>query len=444
MSFIHNAALAATAFAALTASPVVQGDLPPTHYRGSLLVGGWLPYWTDLDGGGIGWKTVQNNSDLLDDVTFFAWDADPATGALTPPPKGMSDVSLLRQVAWLHNQDVAAIFTVTQFNHVHDLLASDAAQNALVDNIVHTAQRYSFDGVDIDFEQFGDARDQDSPRFTAFIDRLSKRMHKETDGNGFPKLSIVTILARTTRGKFQYADEEALAKTDVDRVRVMAYDDYFRSSKTIGACAPLDWTEKVISYYDALNAPVHKFILGIPGYAYRWPVKDEKSSNTIGEGATVTFPMAQSLMSANGAKRIWDKTSQTPSFRYFDHVTETYWAAYFEDAQSWDAKISDGLIPSNFGGLCEWALGFEDPASWVVVSRRLTTAYPISGAIGQCYARYGGGGYFGAPLGAIEPFGDEDKTLPYDHKAIRQEFEHGVIEYHWGDWHAVVKDEKNE
>jgi hypothetical protein len=192
-----------------------------------------------------------------------------------------------------------------------------------------------------------------------------------------------------------------------------------------------------------LSAPHEKFILGIPTYSYRWPVKSGNEKNTVAQGMSITYPEAQALMKTYRASRVWDNESDTPSFRYVQQPGGQNWIAYYEDAQSCDAKIANALLPSEMGGICEWALGFEDPASWSVISQTLATPYPIYGAIGQYYARYGAGSRFGAPLGPIEPFGAENETLPEDHEGIRQRFERGTIEYKWGDWQASFMENRS-
>lgn len=387
---------------------------------------------------GIGWRSVQANAQWIDEVSFFAWSADPATGDLKPPNRGIDATPLIDQVVWLHARDVAALFTVTQFGSVHETLNNPAALAHLTDEIVRTARMNEFDGVDIDFEEFKPADPKDAALYTAFLDNLAKAMHAERDVNGFPKLAIATVLAKTNRGKFGYTDEEAIARSSIDRVRVMAYDDFYPGSKTPGASAPLPWTKSVASFIETLNAPAEKFILGIPGYGYQWPIKSADEPSTIAKGKSFTYPQAMTLIANNQAVSVWDAESQTHKLTYARTDPAQTWVGYYEDARSWSAKIDQVLLPSRLGGLCEWAAGFEDPASWPMIAYRLETRYPVYGAIGQCYARYGGGAALGLPTGPPKPVGGYDDALPYGRTAIEQRFEHATIRYRWGDWNAAI------
>jgi len=413
-----------------------RADLPPTHYRGSRLVSVWLPYWTNLNGTSIGWRSIQAHAQDLDEVSFFSWGVDSATGDLKPPARGIDADPLLWQVAWLHTRDVAAIFTVTLFGKVHETLNNQAVLDRLTAEIVRTAEVNDFDGVDIDFEEFRPEDAQDSDRYTSFIENVAKAMHEQRDTNGFPKQVIATILAKTQRGKFGFSDEESIAKSDVDRIRVMAYDDYYPGSKTAGACAPLAWTKNVASFLAGLDCPHEKFILGIPGYGYQWPVKSVSDRTTTGKGLSVTYPQAQSLIGTAHATTIWDDTSQTQAIAYVKPQTGQTWLGFYEDARSWEAKLDQTLLPFPLGGICEWAAGFEDPAAWPMIERKLATPYPIYGAIGQCYARCGGGQVLGAPLGPPTGWGASDNRLPLGREGIEQRFERGRISYRWGERNA--------
>lgn len=412
-----------------TAAPIMT-DPPGPHERGARTMDGWLPYWSNGDGTGSGWTDVVLHAGRLDSVSFFAYSADPATGALTPPVKGMDEAALVSEVGALHTRETLATLTVTVFDNLHALLASNDAQKALIQNIDGVVNEFGFDGVDIDFEDFKDKDPGDTARFTSFIGRLCADMHGRSDYAMFPDTVSVTVLGRTTRGAFEFTDDSALIDAGVDRVRVMAYDDYYPGSEKAGACAPLPWDVDVTKYVDALGRPPWQFDLGIPGYAYRWPVRSTSDWTATGKGVSVTFSSASKLMLEHAAKPTWDDASQTPRFEYQDGAD--HWLAFYEDAQSWKAKVDDALMPSGMGGLSEWAIGYEDPMVWSMLDRELSTPYPIYGVIGDCYAREGGGARFGAPTTPVIPAGLPDKSTLNDRAGIEQDFEHGRIYYKWG------------
>lgn len=485
------------------------------HYRYTRTIGGWLPAWEDVNGAGDGWQTVQANADNMDEVSFFSFDADPATGDLTTPVKNMDPTTIVQQVGWLHTREVAAFFTVTQFNHVHEILSDPARLNRLIQQIVQTSNIYGFDGVDIDFEDFKKGDPGDTERFTNFINLLADSMHAQTDFFGYPKMAIATVLSQTQRGRFAYIDYAALANSRVDRIRVMAYDEYYPGSHSAGACAPLPWYGQVASFIHSIGpANEWKFVMGIPGYAYKWPVNGGSDWTTIGHGSSVTYPEALALIAQHKAARLWDKGSGTPYLTYKARynppappnpptasvasvalnlsttsaqsasaksvsspkpATMTLpvppaaaplispsgpattpapnpapaapagpqpglhtWIAYYEDAQSWKVKVQNVVLNSGMNGVAEWALGYEDPASWPMLDKTLAPLYPIYGAIGFCYWRYGGGARFGDALGPEHSTGIAQTGTLDGYAGREQDFEWARFYYKWGASRAYV------
>jgi spore germination protein YaaH len=427
-----------TAFTLATAQE--SSDLPGIHYRHSRTVAVWLPYWMDKNGDGAGWKDVAEHVDQLDEVSFFAFSADPNTGDLTNDglDHGLAPDTIIKQVAWLHASDVAAIFTVAQFNHVGQMLSDTTRLDHLVDMIVKTSTRYGFDGVDIDFEDFKPGDPADMTRFTDFIEQLSLAMHAQKDSFEFPRTVIATVLPRTTRGTFGYIDYDALGKSDVDRIRVMAYDENYTGSKHAGASAPVPWVASVAGYLSSVNAPQWKFLLGVPAYGYRWPVVSATDWTTTGTGFSVTYGAAKSLMTEHNATRMWSDDQRAPYFNYI--VNGQAWIAFYEDAESWQTKLQTVLLPSRMNGISAWAAGFEDPSSWPVIDANLATSDPIYGVVGACYWRYGGGARLGSPLSAEQDSGVAEVGTLNERAGREQDFENGNIYYQWNCPRAYVVD----
>jgi len=415
-------------------------DAPPIHYRHCRTVALWLPYWMDKNGDGAGWKDVQEHADQLDEVSFFAFAADPNTGDLTNEglAHGMSEQTIVDQVGWLHTRDVAALFTVTQFNHVGEMLSDPLRLQHLINGIVATSSRYGFDGVDIDFEDFKAGDPTDASKYTAFIEQLSLAMHGQLDSFEFPRMVVATVLPHTDRGSFSFVDYTGLGNSDVDRIRVMAYDENFPGSKTAGASAPAPWVASVASYLASVDVPQWKFLLGMPGYGYKWPVVSTTDWTTTGTGSSVTYAAAQSLMLLHQTSREWSDDQRAPYFTYTD--SGKTWVAFYEDAESWQTKLQTVLLTSEFNGISGWAAGFEDPNSWPVIDANLTASAPIFGVVGACYWRYGGGARFGSALGKEQDAGvAEDGT--FNGRAGREQvFQNGNIYYEWGEPRAYEVD----
>ncbi len=405
---------------------------PAVHYRLTRIVSGWLPYWLNKNGDGAGWKVVDGHVNMLDQVSFFEAQADPATGNLTPN-FGATDTALNSEIATLHENDVQALVTVTQFNHVHEIISNPVATAHLIDSIIVLLDRYNLDGVDIDFEDFSHQYPDDASLYTVFIQDLSTRLHHRVDSFELPTTVIATVLARTERGHFSFADETALANTDVDQVRIMAYDDYYSGSKTAGANAPLPWVQSVEQYLRQAQAPTWKFVIGMPGYGYQWPVASATDMTTLAKGNSVTFHKAATLQEQYHVSRQWDAQNAAPYFTY-DSADGKHWIAYYEDAQSWKSKIDNVVADVNgpaVGGMAEWAFGDEDPSSWPEVHNSLGTRSSIYSAIGLCYTHFGGGARFGDPLEPEQSCGQVSATAWNGRSGREQRFSAATFFYQW-------------
>jgi spore germination protein YaaH len=432
----RTAAVFLLGLAALFCSPGAIADppTPQTHYRLTRIVTGWLPYWENKGGSAPGWSVVGSNLNMLDQVSFFSAQADTNTGALTLN-LGADGRALDSEIVALHMNGVQAFLTVTHFDHIHELLSNPAALQAISDGVAKILWRYNFDGVDIDFEDFHDTDPADAARYTAFMTELADRLHQRADSFGYPITVAATILARTSRGRFTYCDETALANSPVDQVRVMAYDEFSPGSKKAGACAPLPWVEQVAAYLRGLDAPIWKFEIGFPGYGYVWPVVSDSDWTTTGKGKSITYPLALKRMADNDVKRRWDADQNAPYFSYIDNGRR--YVGFYEDAYSWDAKLRNVIAPASadhapaVGGLCEWAFGDEEPEAWNMVRRALKAPYPVTAAIGQCYTRFGGGGRFGEPLEAEQDAGPNDPAQWTSRAGRSQQFRNAVLYYKW-------------
>ena len=445
--FLHNSIRAVVAVtiaigAWCSAANPVSSDLPPIHYRLARSFSTWLPYWMDKGGDGAGWKDIEAHANDIDEVSFFDFAADPTTGNISNEGEmhGMDPATLFRQVAWLHTHDVAALFTVTQFNHVDQMLSDPVRLQHLIHQIEDTSERYGFDGVDIDFEDFKPGDPSDSQRYTSFIEQLSLSMHAHLNSFEFPSIVEATVLPHTNRGTFAFVDYASLANSDVDRIRVMAYDENYAGSKLAGASAPAPWVASVATYLSSINGPQWKFVLGMPGYGYRWPVNSGVDWTTTGRGQSTTYAAAQNLMLAHNVERKWSDGDRSPYFGYMEGGKT--WIAFYEDAESWQTKLQTVLLPSRMNGVAEWAAGFEDPNSWTIIEANLAASEHIYGVIGSCYWRYGGGAKFGDPLATEEDAGPAEADTLNLRGGRVQRFANCNIYYRWNEPRAYVVEDK--
>ena len=129
------------------------------------------------------------------------------------------------------------------------------------------------------------------------------------------------------------------------------------------AVAPIDQVRRVVEYA-ITEIPREKLDLGIPNYAYDWPLPYERSvtmARTIGNVEAVRLAVEQ------GAEIFFDEIGQTPYFRYrsADGVDHEVW---FEDVRSLQAKF-DLIKEYQLRGCGYWQIMQWFRANWLLLSQ---------------------------------------------------------------------------
>jgi len=125
------------------------------------------------------------------------------------------------------------------------------------------------------------------------------------------------------------------------------------------AVAPIPNVRRVVEYA-LTEIPANKIFLGIPNYAYDWPlpfVRGTTAATTIGNAQAVD------IARANGAVIEYDEQSQAPFFTYNAAGTER--EVWFEDVRSIQAKF-DLIKEYRLAGGGYWNLMRPFRANWVM------------------------------------------------------------------------------
>jgi len=218
------------------------------------------------------------------------------------------------------------------------ILSDDDARQHHIDQIVATAREYDYDGVEIDYESLPPIRDD----FTSFVTALAARLHAEH------RVLYVDVDAETSDSGDVF-DWPALGAV-TDQIKIMAYDRHHADSGP-GAIAPLGWIERVAQYADA-TLPAGKVVFALPWYGYDW----SDSGPTVDVGYSDAIRRA----AAEGAKIERDNNGEL-TFAYRGH------RVYFQDAQSFAAKVAVLARHASVRGIAAWRAGVEDPEMWSVM-----------------------------------------------------------------------------
>ncbi|MDD4494708.1 MAG: glycoside hydrolase family 18 protein [Eubacteriales bacterium] len=305
-------------------------------------------------------STAENETRLVNETGRYLTYISPFSytvnedGSLNP----INDTAIL-QAAQRYN--IAPLLVITNFrngnfdsNLVHNILASTAVQDLLINNILTTMRNKGYYGLNIDFERIPP---EDRELYNAFLRRVVAALKPQ----GFP---VSTALAPKPEdyqtGSWHGAHDYKAHGEIVDFVILMTYE-WGWSGGPPYAVAPINLVEDVLRY--ALSViPANKIFMGMPLYGYDWPLPYMPG----GDWARRVSPVrAVDLAARYGATILYDRNVQAPHFNYWDEngVEHTVW---FEDARSVRAKL---LLAGRLGlrGVSYWVLGVDFPQNWLVL-----------------------------------------------------------------------------
>lgn len=267
-------------------------------------------------------------------------------------------------IAMAREYSVQPILTLTPFGadgNFNNQLINSVVNNQkyidnLIQNLLNLMRQKGYVGVDIDFE-FILARDRDA--FTDFVRQIAEAMRT----NGYhTSVALAPKVSAEQRGLlYEGKDYKALGQV-ADHLLLMTYEWGYTYGPPM-AVAPIDQVRRVVEYA-ITEIPREKLDLGIPNYAYDWPLPYERSvtmARTIGNVEAVRLAVEQ------GAEIFFDEIGQTPYFRYrsADGVDHEVW---FEDVRSLQAKF-DLIKEYQLRGCGYWQIMQWFRANWLLLSQ---------------------------------------------------------------------------
>ncbi|XZF74048.1 glycosyl hydrolase family 18 protein [Bacillus sp. AL-1R] len=230
-------------------------------------------------------------------------------------------------------------------NLIHNLIHHKTLRKKLISNIYSLLDQNHLKGINLDLEM---VKPGDRVDLNQFIKELSVKLHRSKmeliiamppkDGDNIP--SYYNAYDYKTIGKY------------VDKMFIMAYNWHWAGS-TSGPIAPIQNVRKSLEYAVSV-VPRSKLLLGIPQYAYDWPI-----NGTIQTGRAYSTQNAINTYKKYESQVYYDQEASAPAFRYLDKkgIQHEVW---FEDPRSLLAKFH--LVKEyNIAGLGCWHLGITVP-----------------------------------------------------------------------------------
>ncbi len=293
----------------------------------------------------------------LDELLVFSYGFT-FEGELVPPS---TDDLWLIESAWENNvlpMLVLTPFSGGAFNNqlVKVLTENTEIQDRVIMNLLAAVEDRGYAGVSIDFEYI---LPENKDSFAVFTGRLKEALHAE----GY-RLSVA-LAPKTSR------EQEGILYQGMDYARLGENTDYailmtYEWGYTYGppmAVAPLNKVRQVVEFAVG-QIPPAKLLMGIPNYAYDWPLPYEKG---ITKARTIGNVEAARLAAENGARIAFDGTAMCPHFLYAkDGVSHQVW---YEDPRSIEAKLN---LAKEYGlkGVGYWNLMRPFRANWLMLDRQ--------------------------------------------------------------------------
>jgi len=209
-------------------------------------------------------------------------------------------------------------------------------------------------GLDIDFEYL-DTANRDL--YTTFLSRVQQAMSE----NGFILITALIPKASSDQPGALYESHDYGGIGAVsDYVLLMTYEWGYAFGPPM-AVAPLNEVERVVRYA-VTEIPSDKIFLGVPNYAYDWPLPYERGKT---KAESLTNVDAVNLAVKTGSVIMFDEYMQTPYFFYnLDGVRHVVW---FDDARSIEEKLN--LVSKyNLYGASYWNVMKWFPQNWLVLN----------------------------------------------------------------------------
>ncbi len=238
------------------------------------------------------------------------------------------------------------------------LLESSVIQDTLLANILNVMREKGYQALDIDFE-FIPAPYREA--YVAFIQKTTKILHD----SGFEvSVAVPPKIADDQPGLlYEGIDYEGIGRA-ADTVFLMTYEWGYKYGPPM-AVAPVPNVRRVLDYAVSV-IPNNKIYMGIPNYAYDWPLPFERN---VTEAETIGNVEAVRRAYQYRMEILYDETARAPYYYYTkDGIQHVVW---FEDVRSIQEKYN--LVAEyGFRGAGYWNLMREFRANWLYVAQITT------------------------------------------------------------------------
>ena len=337
------------------------------------------------------------NKDLMKEVMPFWYTLKSPTVIRDDYSTGNPSWPIADTICLMRKSGLKLIPTITDGTEklvLSGYLAKPETRTTIVKSIVALVNKYSFDGIDLDFEGFAfvdgnTTWTKTAPNWVLFVKELSIALHAQQ------KLLSITApysFDPTEKAKGYYVYSWAEIATSIDRLRIMTYDYSVAKPGPIG---PIAWTEKTLKYAISVM-PASKVFIGLPGYGRDWitsvtgtcPVSAPPGLKAGAKAATFRMNYAATKAAIDNATPVFDEKTSEATYSYsqnFNGLTakgaatsctasRTVW---YQNDRSYLERMN--LVAKyRLGGAALWTLGMEDPTATLAMRNVAMSIAPDS------------------------------------------------------------------
>ena len=269
----------------------------------------------------------------------------------------LDSLALADYVDTAHSNHMEVWPLVDNFSENIDFTAvmnSTSARNKIENQLIAAAIEYSFDGINVDFENISeDAADG----YIQFMRELSVMCRK----NGI----VLSVDVPVPMDFTAHYNRKALGEV-CDYLMIMGYDEHYAGSEEAGSVASLSFEEEGIQN-TLLEVAAEKVVSGIPFYTRLWCTTTNEDGTTTVTSEAMGMNQAQQTLENNQVEASWDETTGQ-NYAQFNGESGELYQIWLEDTESLTRKLE--LIKNyDLGGVAEWKLGLEEDSVWDLIAK---------------------------------------------------------------------------
>lgn len=289
---------------------------------------------------------IDNNIATASGVNVLA----PTWYSVTDSSGSMSCYASAGLVNKMHQRGTDVWALVSDFDTNVDfaaLYSSKKARTNMVNTLINDAEKYGFDGINLDFENIKSAYAKDYLQFVRELSIACERKGLVLSTDNYKPEAYNRCYNLKEQSRF------------VDYVIVMAYDEHYAGTDA-GSVASLPFVKEAVEATVQLVGKEH-VIAGIPFYTRIWTTTDgNTTSRAVGMQAAVD------QLNSDGQVALWnDDCGQYVASYTVENATRQIW---FEEEKSIEAKMQV-IQENNVAGVAGWKLGLEKSSVWPVISK---------------------------------------------------------------------------